>query len=240
MNFSITTVPFPFTDQHGFAYRQHNAIQSWLRLDPVPEIVLLGDDEGVEDYASRYNLRHVGGLTKNEDGALDCSVIFAKAQGAVSHDVMCYIDCDVILLPDFVSMVRHVVDNYENFLVVGGRWSARIDHKLDFAANWQRKVLGAIHRHHEHGSDYFVFRPGLFDRMPPFAIGAGAWDGWKMWYAMRRGAELIRADYVTKAVHQDHGPRWRTRPGRQRNQELTGKHRKWVNDATVTLRPRDV
>jgi hypothetical protein len=237
---TIAAVPFPFTER-GFAFRQHNAIQSWLRLKPTPEIILLGDDDGVAEYAAEWGLHHIGGIRKNKRDCLDCSHIFEKFQKAASNEVVCYFDCDIITLSSFLPMVEHVTTHHRKFLIVSGRWSAKFDKELDFDdSDWEKKVREAPWRHHEHGSDYFVFRNGLYDRMPPFSIGAGAWDGWKMWYAVKRGCELVRADYVTRVVHQDHGPRWGAHPSRTYNHKLAGDNKRWVKSATVTLRPKDL
>jgi len=50
--FTIVSVPFPFKGADGV--RQRSAIQSWLHLEPTPEIILMGDDEGVPEYAQEH------------------------------------------------------------------------------------------------------------------------------------------------------------------------------------------
>lgn len=40
--------------------------------------------------------------------------------------------------------------------------------------------------------------------MPPLAIGRPGWDNYALWLARSRGAALVDASAVVKAVHQNH------------------------------------
>ena len=45
---------------HGhFGVIERNAITSWTRLQPKPEIILFGDDEGTANIADKLGLQHV-------------------------------------------------------------------------------------------------------------------------------------------------------------------------------------
>jgi hypothetical protein len=235
-NMSICAVPFPFKDADGI--RQRNAINSWLLLKPKPEVILLGDDEGVAEYAETHGLRHVGRIRKNEHGDMDCADLFAKLQQAASFPTILYADCDIMLLSNFPAILRRVSEKYKTYMMVGGRWSIPTPASdLDFTdPKWEEKALAQVTRHHEHGTDYYAFPRGFVRDMPTFSMGAGTWDGWFMWYALHRKAELVRADFVTKTLHQDHGPRFKTRPGKPYNKDLCKNKVLWVDSATVTLR----
>jgi hypothetical protein len=54
---TIFTIAKPF---HGHIdVIQANAINSWLRLCPQPEIILFGNDEGTASTASQLGVRYV-------------------------------------------------------------------------------------------------------------------------------------------------------------------------------------
>lgn len=57
---TIFSTPKPFRGH--FEIIQRNAIQSWLRLRPGCEIILLGNDEGTAE----FNLRHVAEWTNDK------------------------------------------------------------------------------------------------------------------------------------------------------------------------------
>ena len=54
---TIFAIPKAFKGQ--FDAIQHNAIRSWVQLDPKPEVVLFGDDEGTAEIANELGLRHI-------------------------------------------------------------------------------------------------------------------------------------------------------------------------------------
>jgi len=58
---------------------QRNAITSWTRLNPRPEIILFGDDEGTSAIARELGLRHVPEIAHNHTGAPMLDDLFAKA-----------------------------------------------------------------------------------------------------------------------------------------------------------------
>lgn len=244
MNVTICAVPFSFVK--GDNIRQRNAIGSWLRLDPKPEIILLGDDEGVPEFAKSRGFQHIGSIRKTKLGHMDCSDIFQKMQEAASHDVVLYMDCDTILLSSFLPVLKFVSTHYNPFMMVGGRWSIPTPAKVwDFKNPvWEEEAIATIKRHVCHGSDYYAFPKGFITEMPDFSMGRGHWDGWVMRYPLDRGAELVRADLVTKTLHQDHGPRTPRGAGSgwQRNLRLCGgkEGQRWASDATVVLKPGDL
>jgi hypothetical protein len=237
--FTIVTIPFPFKDGDGV--RQRSAIQSWMRLEPTPEIILMGDDEGVSEYAQEHGLHHVPNLARNELGDLSCADIIAKAQSESTYRDILYIDCDVVLLPVFARAFEYVAKKYPLYTLISGRWDIPTpEQDLTFGPGWVEKISAKVYRHHEHGTDFHVFPKGLYDKVPDFSIGAGAWDGWMIWYAAQRGATVVRIDAFKAALHMKHGRRWITRPGKGRNQQLAGRNKMWVVNATVNLKPADL
>ena len=88
--------------------------------------------------------------------------------------------------------------------------------------------------------DYFLFTPGLFGEIPPFAIGRKRRDRWLQYRARCRGLYIDATEIIT-AIHQDHdyGPRGfrghKAGPETQRNIELAGDQVCDVREATHKL-----
>jgi hypothetical protein len=223
----------PFADNELTITHQHNAIKSWTLLEPKPEMLLLADEVGTQEAAQKYGCIHIPTVGKNELGDLSMQSIFRLIDTTATYDTIAYVDCDAILMSDFIPMIEYVTAHWDNFAVICGRLSVKLDHHLDFdAADWEDALRSHICRYHNHGTDYYVYRRGLYHDMPDFSIGCGAWDGWAIWYAMQKGAKLVNVHGIATVIHQDHGLRWRTRrgDGRQHNQRLAGKNKKWVSD----------
>ena len=205
--FTIFAVPKPMAGP--MAVIQRNAIQSWLHLDPQPEVILLGDDKGVAQLARELGLIHVPHLERNEQGTPLVSDIFAQAQARASHGVLAYVNADIILTSDFTPALAQVEAKFERFLLIGQRWDLDLERPINFgAAQWEdalRESVGQMGSLHEvTGIDYFVFTKGLYEEIPPFALGRVAWDNWLVWKPLEDGHAVVDATEVILAVHQNH------------------------------------
>lgn len=97
---TIFSMPLPFAGLDTLP--QRNAIGSWMRLEPTPEIVLMGDDEGVAEAASEFGVRYIPDIERNDQSNYSVPSLLEVAQRIASHDVLMYVDCDVILTGDVV------------------------------------------------------------------------------------------------------------------------------------------
>jgi hypothetical protein len=64
---TIFTAPKPFTDPHIYII-QRNAIRSWLELGNDVEVLLLGDEEGMEEFAAEFGVTHIKEIKCNQLG----------------------------------------------------------------------------------------------------------------------------------------------------------------------------
>ena len=205
---------------------------------PRPEIIVMGDDAGSCEIAEEHGLRHIGGIEKNENGDLNCSDILKKAQDEATYNDIVYMDCDVILMPNFPEVLHYTTVNYPKYTLISGRWEMSSPRKeLSFTPGWEEQLVTKMFRHIEYGTDFHAFPKGLYNKLPDFSIGAGAWYGWMIWYAAQRGAEVVRMDDCKAAIHMWHWPRILIRRGKRRNELLAGSHKLWVPDATINLTP---
>jgi hypothetical protein len=202
---TLFSIPKPFEGHNRVI--QLNAINSWMRLKPSCEIILFGDDHGTAEVAAALGLRHVPDVERNEHGTPLVSSMFMSAQKLARHDVVCYINADIILLRNFLPALHRIKQT--RFLVAGQRWDIDINELLDLdRQDWEARLRDRLKKegslHPRSGIDYFVFPRGLYKDMPPLAIGRGHWDNWLIYRVRKLGTPLIDATEVITAVHQNH------------------------------------
>lgn len=205
---TLFTTAKPFRGHNGII--QRNALQSWKRLDPNVEIIVFGEDEGSAEVSAELGLRHEPIVERSEFGTILVSVMFARAQAIARHDVLCFVNCDIILMADFCRAVSQTRAKYGQYLMVGRRWDTDITEAIDFSTrNWEEQIrhraLGAGCLRDQWWIDYFVFSRGLYGpEMPSFAIGRTSWDNWLVWKVCNSGYPVVDATASILAVHQNH------------------------------------
>jgi hypothetical protein len=203
---TLFTVPKAFDGHIGVI--QRNAIRSWMQLRPECEILLAGDDEGTAEVARELGLRHLPDIARSEYGTPLVSSAFEQAQRAAMHDLLCYVNADIIFLSDLLPSVQRI--GFRRFLTIGQRWDVDLVVELDFThpdweARLRRRLAEDAVLHPRTGIDYFLFPRGLWGEIPPFAIGRTIWDNWFIYRARAVGAAVIDATGAITAVHQNHG-----------------------------------
>lgn len=204
---TIFAMPKAFRGHVGMI--QRNAIESWTRIVPRPEVILFGDDSGVAEIAAELGLKHVPEVLRNENGTPLIDDMFREAHRLASNQVMAYVNSDIVLFDDLMKAVSRIEqDGIERFLLVGRRIDTEVE-AIDFEReDWREKLRELAAKT---GSlaprvckDYFVFRKPLYARIPPFAIGRAAFDNWFVFHAREEKAHVIDATQVVTAVHQNH------------------------------------
>jgi hypothetical protein len=206
----ITLFAIPKPMEGEFERIQENAIASWLRLGFGVEVLLFGGERGVDAFARRLGIEHVAGVARNGYGTPRVDDLFRRAEALAARPLLGYVNADIILGSDFLDAVRVLAGVTSPFLAVGRRWDLDVAGEIDYSdPDWEvglrRRAAeqGALHA--ETGIDYFLFRPGLWRRIPPFAIGRTMWDNWLILSARRRRALVIDATESIWALHQNHG-----------------------------------
>jgi hypothetical protein len=205
LTFFTTAKPFL---EHS-AIIQRNALKSWTLLHPEVEVILFGDDAGVAETARELGIRHESILERNAHGTHRIDGMFARAQAIARHDLLCYINCDIILLPEFCEALKRVRNSHGRFLMLGRRWDAAVTERLDFGdPAWGSHVKSFARQHGIEqpawSIDYFAFPRGLYPEIPPFGIGRLWWDQWLIWKARKERADVVDVSSVVTAVHQNH------------------------------------
>lgn len=232
---------------------QRNALRSWQRIHPDVEIILFGDDEGAAEACRELGIRHVPDVRRNAHGTKYLASIYDQAQELARHDLLCHVNCDILLLGDFRNALQQVSAKSAKFLMSGRRWDVDIRESLAFdSPQWSAEVrdlaLRTNRQRPPNWIDYFAFRRGLFHRqIPEFVVGRPGWDNWLLWFACFSDALVVDASAVVCAVHQNHdysyhpeGEKgvWEGEEAQQNYQLLEG-HKKFrtLENATHLLRP---
>ena len=203
---TIFTIPKPFVGNINII--QRNAIRSWTYLRPKCEIVLCGDDFGVEKVSKEYNIKCIPDIARNEFGTPLLSSTFEEVKKAALNELICYVNSDIIFLKDFISSIKRI--NINKFLIIGNRWNIDITEEINFDdSNWEEKIKecvkikGSINV--PIGADYFVFKKNEnLSCIPPFAVGRPGWDNWFIYNARLNKYKVIDASRAIMAIHQNH------------------------------------
>jgi hypothetical protein len=204
---TIAALPKPFRGHIGVI--QRNAITSWTRLSPKPEIILFGGEQGTAEIAKEMGLRNVPSVARSEFGTPLLNDVFEKAQVLATYGIICYINADILLLGEFTKAVQQVACRRDRFLMIGRRTNVDLSQLQDFESpDWEARLRGFVLQWGICGPpeaiDYFVFSRGLFVVIPPFAIGRLAWDNWLIWNARSSKIAVVDASAVVLAIHQNH------------------------------------
>jgi hypothetical protein len=187
---------------------QRNAITSWTRMQPKPEVMLFGNELGTAELAGELGLRHVSAVKCNEWGTPLVSDLFAQAEQLGSGPVVCYVNADIILFDDFAEAIFRIAAWNSRFLMVGRRTDLDVREPFDFRDGWADLIASRARREGKlqiaRSIDYFAFSRGLYPAMPPLAIGRFWWDNWLLWKARSLGANVVDASKAVLAVHQNH------------------------------------
>ena len=216
------------------------------------QVVLVGDEEGVEQSARAADVEHVGGLARNVRGTPRLDSAFERAATVAQWPLWCYVNADIVLFDDFLRATERTITAFERFLLVGEcrdldvpagarQQDPTVRSRLQELARDRGRLRGYA------ALDYFVFPRGLFDPVPPFLIGRAGLDNWLVWRACASGHPVVDATRSVVAIHQSHDYS-HTRGGRAgaysgaealRNRQLAGgkEHLYSLHDATHRLRP---
>jgi hypothetical protein len=203
---TILAMPKPFRGHVGII--QRNAMASWTKLQPRPEIILFGYEEGVAECARELGLVHIAEVARNGHGTPLLADIFAKAEQHARHDVFAYVNADIILPGEFTAGVERVRRAFAKFLAVGRRTNLEIREALDFSEGWEEKLKERMRREgwleSYTGIDCFVFPRGTYEEVPPLVIGRVWFDQWLIKYAREKGLPVVDLTRFAAIAHQMH------------------------------------
>ena len=189
---------------------QRNALCSWQRLHPDIEVILFGDDAGAEEVCRELAIRHVPEVRRNLHGTKYLASIYDQAQELARHELLCHVNCDILLLSDFRLAIECLLNNTKQFVAAGCRWDVDLLTPLDFAQpSWEQGIRRLAIQTNCHRPpqwmDYFVFPRGFYHhKIPEFVIGRPGWDPWLLWFAISSKVLVVDLSRDVCVVHQNH------------------------------------
>jgi hypothetical protein len=203
---TVFSAPKPFANPH-IATIQRNAIQSWTRLSEI-EIILLGDEVGLAEAADKLGVKHIPNVTRNDNGTPLISSMFELARKNSASPLLCIINADMLLMPDFVETAKRVVRFKDKFVLISQRWDLDVTQPIDFSTGWENRLRSTVHGqgqlHRPAGSDFFLFPRSCYTDVPAFAIGRAGWDNWMIYKARKENWPVIDCTPSLMIVHQNH------------------------------------
>ena len=181
-------------------------MRSWSLLEPRPEILLLGDEEGYEEAANNLGAVRVLDLERNDFGTPLLSGLFRSGHEHANGSVLVFLNADMILPPAFVQALAIVERRFDRFLLVGRRVDLDLDQPIDFDEGWYERLSkraaaeGSVRGEWLHR--LLCLHCDLFRDIPPFAIGP-PYDNWLIWKAADEGATVVDSSQFVKVIHQN-------------------------------------
>ena len=165
----------------------------WKQVCPECEILLFGDEPGIKEAAEEYGVRHIPEVKKNAYGTPILEDIFDQARKLSKNDLLCYINCDIILTSDIIAAPKKIP--FEDYLLVGQRTNVDIDTELVFNETWEHDLRERAQNYGVYegtmGIDYFLYPKKSITHMLPFAVGRRGWDNWFIYNARKEGIAVV-------------------------------------------------
>ncbi len=187
--------------------QQYNAIMSWQGASSNVQVILYGDSEGIDQAGSELGVQVIKNIACAPSGIPYFSSIVAHAQEHARYDFQVYINGDILLsgiLPTLACIA------FPRFLLIG----QRIDLSENVFVNlmdsdWIFQLAQVVRQgkaklHSPSGTDYFAFRRGLWQNVPPIIIGRAGYDNALLAYCMRQNVPIVDGTFSVTALHQFH------------------------------------
>lgn len=208
MDLTIFSIPRPFNGHTGLI--QTNAIASWTRVRGA-DVVLMGDDDGVDRAAASLGVRHEPSIERNARGTPLISDAFERLRRLAASEVVVFVNGDIVFtddLADAVSAMRR--SRFPHWVLVGQRRDFDVGGPIVMTEGWQNRLLADVAArgtlHGKSGIDFFAFPRDLPLKLPPLAVGRVGWDSWLVYATRKAGIPLVDATRAVCAIHQNHPP----------------------------------
>lgn len=176
-----------------YAKIQHDAIASWLRLKPVPQIVALGDDGGTAEVCKRYGFKHIPVIPVSKAGTPYMDTLIQRAEDVAKHDIMLLCCSDIIITQDTIPAARAIKKLKDQFCVCARKKHVQCHKGKVTEVRWATWQAG----------DYWLHSKGIFKGMPRFLIGRHLLERWMYRFLCNKDA-LIDGTPAITVKHQLH------------------------------------
>jgi hypothetical protein len=138
--------------------------------------------------------------------------MFHLARESSNSDLLCIINTDMLLMPDFIETANLFASRFKNdlpnFVLLSQRWDLDVTEPIDFSEGWDNRLRSTVYGqgqlHRPAGSDFFLFPKSCYTDVPDFAIGRAGWDNWMIFHARQKNWPVIDGTPSLMIVHQNH------------------------------------
>lgn len=200
---TILTTPKPTIGKHKVDFI--NAMRSWRRLQPEPEILVFGGDRQlVKSEGGRY----IGKFPATTSGLPYLDGMFSIARELATHDILMLTSDHLIVLPGLMEAVWRAREKFGVFLAVGQRHDVDISAFINYSEpRWTQKVRQYISAGRLHGpsaKDYMIVPKEYPLRIPPFIVGRPWYDSWFVASALDANIPVVDLTRTVSVVHPNH------------------------------------
>ena len=204
--FVTTTKPF----KSIFTNIQKNALNSWNKLNIEKKILVLTTEEECINFCQENGFIAITEFENSDISGIPTyrSLIESAKNFASDSDIICQINCDIILCNDFTETIKSFSSkcNFEKFALVGQRFDCQFTNELiDFSNSEWESNLPDGEWHPGCGMDYFVISKSTFNELPKFFVARFTYDGWIMGHIKSMNIPMFDCTQTIKAYHQNHG-----------------------------------
>lgn len=223
-------------DHPQFEKVQRDAIESWLAINPAPEIIIVGNDFGTAEICKEYNLTHVPNVKTSASGTPYCNHFIWEAEKAASCATMLLCSGDIIIKQDTVDAALALLyqNQIKEYCVCARKLHVDITDGVKTDVRWATWQAG----------DYWLHTKGIFDDMPDFLIGRHKNEKWMFKSLCNKNALVDGSDVIT-VWHQQHPHEFNPENKElEHNDRLFKKHfvevEKWKNTKWYKHRCNDI
>src|SRR5882724_5559217 len=136
---TIFSTPKPFRGHNAII--QRNAIESWTHLHPGVDVIIFGDEDATAEACYELGVCHDPRVERSSCGTKLLNHLFQRASEKAHHDVLCYVNCDIVLADDFRRSLSRALLWRDRFMMIGRRWDTDVSEPIDFKrSDWQREI----------------------------------------------------------------------------------------------------
>jgi hypothetical protein len=206
LTFFTTCKPF----EREFAVIQWNALRSWKEAYPGCEVVVFGNEPGVSECCRELGFRQILEVQRSPYGTPLLDSLFEEVEHTTTSDILVFINADIMLTRGLIPAVETARRRFEKFLLIARRWNVELQRVWDFAfPEWESELRqfarnqGSLEPPYG-GIDLFAYSRGIWEKLPPFAVGRTRWDSALIYQARRLKIPVIDATEAVTTVHPNH------------------------------------
>lgn len=180
---------------------QRMALESWLLLEPHPQIILFSDHPSTEKIAQEYGVETTPCLAFSPHGVPLLNFLFQKAEELARFETLVYVNADIMISSNFYSALHTVRKRWKKYLLISAPYV--VDHtRFTIHPGYEKEATKYIVSSPlPFTADLFAYSKGVFTQMPPFRLGKGSWDSWLISYPLLKGIPVIDATSYVRLFH---------------------------------------